>query len=78
MSKSVRVGVVSSVSPEQYAVRVICEDEDDLVTDWLPILVPALKNVEPTIPDIGDSVVCLFLDDGVEGFCLGSIGGGRS
>lgn len=75
MGKSVRVGTVSSVSPEQFSVRVICEDEDNLVTDWLPIVLPLLKNEQRALPDIGERVICLFLDDGVEGFCLGSIGG---
>lgn len=79
MSKSVRIGVVSSVSPEHYAVRVLCEAEDNMVSDWLPIVVPqSLKNKERILPNVGESVVCVFLDDDVEGFCLGSIGGGSS
>ncbi|MFU1797383.1 phage baseplate assembly protein V [Paenibacillus azoreducens] len=74
-NKTIRNGVVSSVSAEQCAVRVLCEDEDNQVTDWLPVVVPqTLKNKDYALPDVGENVVCLFLGNGMEtGFCLGSI-----
>lgn len=75
MNKTVRYGVVSSVHPEVHAVRVAFEDEDNKVSDLLPVLVVgASKNQDFALPDIGDKVVCLFLSNGVSaGFCIGSV-----
>lgn len=75
MKSMVRVGTVSDRDSELCAVRVILPDQDDLVTDWLPVVVPqALNTRDFSLPDIDETVVCVFLGSGVEaGFCLGAI-----
>lgn len=71
----IRVGTVSNRNPGRCAVRVIFDDLDRLVSDWLPVVVPqALHTRDMALPDIGETVVCLFLGTGVEsGFCLGAV-----
>lgn len=71
----IRVGVVSSRNPEKCAVKVIISDQDNMVSNWLPVIVPqSLKNKDYALPDVGEQVVCLFLGNGIEtGYCLGSI-----
>ncbi len=74
-SKTIRYGVVSAVAPNTHTVRVLFEDEDTMVSDWLPVVVPcASKNKYCALPDVGDRVACAFLDNGVTaGFVLGSV-----
>lgn len=69
----IRRGTVSSRSVDEGEVRVTFEDQDDSVSGWLPVVVPKnLEYDELAIPDINDSVVCVFLASGLEdGFCLG-------
>lgn len=71
----IRVGVVSSVSASKMAVRVVFADKDDMVTDWLPIVVfQTMSNKDFVLPVVGETAVCLFLGNGIEsGFYLGSI-----
>lgn len=71
----VRVGIVSDRDPKRCAIRVIFPDQDNLVTDWLPVVVTqALKTRAFSLPDIDETVVCVFLGSGVEkGYCLGAI-----
>lgn len=73
--KTVRYGEVSAVDPEAHAVRVIFADEDEMVSDWLPVVVTcASKNQDYALPDVNDRVVCLFLGNGVSaGFCIGAV-----
>ena len=73
-SKIVRYGVVSSIEPTTHAVRVVFEDEDLMVSDLLPVIVPcASKNQDYCLPDVGDRVVCLYLPNSQSaGFVVGS------
>lgn len=74
-NKTIRYGVVSSVDSTQHAVRVAFEDEDSMVSDWLPVIVScASKNQDYALPDVGDRVVCAFLSNGVSaGFVIGAV-----
>jgi phage baseplate assembly protein V len=67
------VGKVCSIDPEHCTVRVIFEDRN-LVSYDLPVLVRQTKiNKDFYMPDIGEHVVCVFLDNGSEqGFVLGA------
>lgn len=70
-----REGIVSAVYPERCAARVTFPDKDGLVSAELPILQPAgAKNQFYSLPDVGDSVVCLFAPNSQDGtgFILGS------
>lgn len=75
MKSMVRVGTVSDRNPDSCSVRVVFSDQDDLVSDWLPVVLPqALNTCDYSLPDIDETVVCLFLGSGIEaGFCLGAI-----
>ncbi|WP_198468971.1 phage baseplate assembly protein V [Acetomicrobium sp. S15 = DSM 107314] len=71
----IRIGIVSSIDAEKGTARVIFDDLDNLVSYNLPILFPAtLKNKAYHMLDIGEHVVCAFLDNGLEkGVILGAI-----
>lgn len=69
----IRVGVVSDRSVGRCAVRVIFEGQDQMVSDWLPVVQPLAGNARFfALPEVGGSVICLFLGTGLEtGFCAG-------
>ncbi len=63
----IRIGTVSSINYKEGKLRVCFEDQDNIVTDELPML-----SFEYEMPNIGESVLCLFLGNGItNGFCLG-------
>lgn len=63
----VKTGKVSSINRPNGTVQVIFSDQNDMVSHDLPML-----SFEYEMPDIGDQVLCLFLDNAPErGFCLG-------
>ena len=72
----IRAGVVSEVEPDKCAARVTFEDRDGLVSAVLPVLqTSCLSNKFYSLPDVGDSVLCLMLPNDTEGnggFILGS------
>lgn len=71
----IKEGIVSSVNPEKCSARVVFPDKDSLVSAELPILQPAgMKNKFYSLPDVGDSVVCLFAPNSQDGtgFIIGS------
>ena len=69
----VRVGIVSSTTPEQNTVRVVFEDKDNLVSSDLRILhIGSAGNKFFWMPDVGDEVVCLFPTND-ENYCDGFI-----
>lgn len=61
--------------PERHSARVEFEDKDGLISAELPILIPcAAQNKFYSLPDIGETVVCLTAtntDDGT-GWIIGS------
>lgn len=70
-----RVGIVSSVSPENCTARVAFKDKASTVSYDLPILVRGSFQVKDYwLPDPGEQVLCLFLPSGnAQGFILGSL-----
>ena len=69
----IKVGVIESFNEANATARVIFEDIKVKSYD-LPIIVKqSQNNKDYWIPDIGESVLCLFLPTGIEsGFILGS------
>ena len=71
-----RIGKVSAVFPERHTAKVFFEDNDNVVSAELPILVPFTgKNKVYALPDVNDSVACISqLNSETEGdgFILGS------
>lgn len=70
----VRVGIVSSIDEKAVTARVTFDDQDDLTTFDLSILVKNTdKNADYWMPDVGEQVLCLFLPVGIQqGWILGS------
>ena len=62
--------------PEKHVARVEFEDKDGLISAELPILTTwAFENKSYAMPDVGDTVVCLFAsnaDQTGEGWIIGS------
>lgn len=57
----VKEGVVTACFPERHTCRIEFEDKDGLVSDELPVLTPwAFDNKSYAMPDVGETVVCLF------------------
>ena len=77
MKNLIRAGQVSSVNPVRCTARVTFLDRDNLVSAELPVLQPcAAGNQFYSLPDVGNSVLCLMLpndDCGGTGFILGSL-----
>ena len=71
----IRVGIVSSASPEACSARVAFGDRSAMVSYELPVLVRgSLQNKDYWVPDPGEQVVCVFLPSGnAQGFILGSL-----
>ena len=71
----IRYGYVSDYDAKRHMARVIFPDKDNLVSDWLPVLVHnALKNHDEVHVDIDEHVACLMLGNGIEaGLILGAI-----
>lgn len=72
MSTLIKAGIVSSTDTKAGTVRVTFPDQDDLVSDALPVLTPGGWGRENALPNPGDSVLCAYLGNGPAGFCLGS------
>lgn len=62
MKGVIRMGLVSSVNASKCTARVAFDDEDNLVTAELPVIVPCSKdNKAYWLPDIDTQVLCIFL-----------------
>ena len=72
----IKEGVVTVVYPETHEVRCAFADKDGMISAPLPVLSPcAFGNKTYNMPDVGDSVVCLFTsnaDTTGTGFVIGS------
>ena len=71
----IRFGVVSAVYPERCAARVTYQDRDNMVSAEMPVLQSScLNNKFYSLPDVGDSVVCVMFpnDQNGGGVILGS------
>ena len=75
MQNIIREGKVTATYPERCSCRVQFEDLENLVSAELPIIQPcAGGNKFYSLPDVGESVLCLFSEnsDGECGFVIGS------
>ena len=75
VSRLLRVGVVSTVNPDNATVRVKIGDQSDLVTYECPVVFAKTHNDKAYwMPDPGDHVLVLSLPYGVsQGFVLGAV-----
>lgn len=66
-----REGIVSTVDADKKKVRVLFKDQDNMVSDELPIALPYVDAafVPPAVEDV---VLCVFTATG-KGYCIGKI-----
>lgn len=71
----IRVGEVCQQNPSNCTVRVHFKDKDDMVSGELQVVNRnTFKNKDYGLPDLGEQVLCIFLENGIErGFVLGGI-----
>ncbi|MEY4922225.1 MAG: hypothetical protein RLY17_942 [Pseudomonadota bacterium] len=74
LSQLVRVGTVTSVDDRAVTARVTFDDQDDVVSHNLSVVVKnTYSNADYWMPDVNEQVLCLFLPVGIEqGWILGS------
>ena len=74
-SAVIRYGYVSDYDAKRHMARVIFPDKENLVSNWLPLLVAnSLKNHDELHVDINEHVTCLMSGNGIEnGVILGAI-----
>jgi len=69
-----RVGLVQAQDVQNCRVRVTFPDRNQLVSWWMPIVVPKSQNDKAYwLPDIGEQVVCLMDSHDEDGAVLGAI-----
>ena len=74
-STIIRYGYVSDYDAKRHMARVIFPDKENLVSNWLPLLIAnSLKNHDEFHVDINEHVACLMSGNGIEnGVILGAI-----
>ena len=70
LAEIVRIGTVMAVDAEKKQARVLFRDRQNMVSDWLPLLLPYTGGGEE-IPNINESVLCIYLPFDPRGFILG-------
>lgn len=70
-----RFGYVSEYDPARHMAKVIFPELDDLVSTWLPVLIPnSLENHDELHLDVNEHVYCLMQGQGCEsGIIIGAI-----
>jgi phage baseplate assembly protein V len=69
-----RVGLVTQQDVQNCRVRVVFPDHDQMVSWWLPVVVPKTHNDKAYwLPDLGEQVVCLMDAHDEDGAVLGAI-----
>jgi phage baseplate assembly protein gpV len=72
------IGQVSTADPASCSVRVTFPDRDNLVSAPLPVLMPGGWARGNTVPEPGETVLCVYLDRSYSaGFCLGTYYGSK-
>ena len=65
-SDLIQIGEINSINYEERTVKVLHSDSDNSISTDLPLMRPKL------IPEIGDTVLCVYLSNGAEyGICIG-------
>lgn len=69
-----RRGIVKQLDPAKARVKVLLPDEDQVLTDWLPVLMPfALGARAYWLPRQGSQVVVLLDEHGEDGVVMGAL-----
>lgn len=68
-----RFGIISDFDPEKWVARVKF-DEDQMISDWLPIMVRGSKNIKDEFPmDLDEQVACMMDGRDEQGVILGTV-----
>jgi phage baseplate assembly protein gpV len=67
----VRQGTISSINAGEMTVRVVFNGLDKEVSSDLDILIPPSRVQVYQLPEIGDTVICVFSE--TQGFCVGTL-----
>ena len=71
---SLRIGIVQAQDPELGRLRVSFSEFDQMLSYWLPVVVPKTQEDKAYwLPDIGEQVVCLMDARDEDGVVLGAI-----
>jgi phage baseplate assembly protein gpV len=71
---ALRLGIVNDQDPSLGRLRVTFSEFDQMLSYWLPIVVPKTQNDKAYwLPDIGEQVVCLMDERDEAGVVLGAI-----
>lgn len=73
LAEIVRIGEISSVDEIAGRARVLFKDRQNMVSDFLPVLMPYVSEGAPELPRVGERVVCLYLPFEARGVILGKI-----
>lgn len=70
-----RFGYISDYDAKKHMARVQFPDKDNLISNWLPVIIPnSKKNHDEFHLDINEHVFCLMLGNGLEaGAVIGAI-----
>ena len=70
-----RFGYVSAYDPKRHMARIQFPDKENLVSSWLPVVIPnSKKNHDELHLDINEHVFCLMLGNGLEaGAVIGTV-----
>lgn len=73
--ETLRYGKVTAVDRKKCLARVLFEDRDDTVSNWLPVMQKNTMNHKfYWLPDVDEIAVCLFLSNGEEsGLIIGTV-----
>ena len=72
--RAFRVGIVKQQEASSGRVRVVFAEFDQMLSYWLPVVVPKTQNDKAYwLPDIGEQVVCLMDEHDEAGVVLGAI-----
>lgn len=71
---TLRLGIVKEQDPSLARLRVTFNEFDQLLSYWLPVVVPKTQNDKAYwLPDIGEQVVCIMDERDEDGVVLGAI-----
>jgi phage baseplate assembly protein V len=69
-----KIGIVTATDPGACRVRVQMQDQDGVLTDWLPVMhQKTLRDKAYWMPDEGEHVVCMMDENEEFGVVLGAI-----
>lgn len=73
LGEIIRIGTISSVDETAGRARVLFKDRQNMVSDFLPVLMPYTDG-GAELPQVGERVICIYLPFEARGIIIGKIG----